>query len=63
MKKIFFLKKILKNIFLYDILGLVKKAKKVRGKLFWRSKCNNSIGGKSKNMLLKIAKQLRRFLK
>lgn len=28
MKKIFFLKKILKNIFSYDILGLVKKAKK-----------------------------------
>ena len=48
MKKIFFLKKIMKNIFLYDILGLVKKAKKVRGKLFWRSKCNNSIGAKVK---------------
>lgn len=48
MKKFFFLKNILKNIFSYAILGLVKKAKKVRGKLFWRSKCNNSIGAKVK---------------
>ena len=34
MKKIFFLKKILKNIFLYDILGLVKKSEKSPRKTF-----------------------------
>lgn len=53
MKDFFFLKKILKNIFSYAILDLVKKAKKSAENFFGEANVTKILGKKKKHIIKK----------